>query len=382
MGSIFFWGVAPSLDLVPESDAFLTLSNRYMDATIPALRSQPEGEAFLEQLYKALATPDILLNHKRDRLSEILQADLVPESLLEHRAANVGFDVLTPWITSLPVLSQRRLAKLGVVLWRQKGVTLRQFVRLLTGGKVVELDWHAMRYVVGYPLPEIVIGSPYAGSAENTVFIHNTNPEGIDAEVLNAALDTMRPVRGVIMRQQYIFIDGFTEGLGQWQTTDGLSIPEDGQLLCDPDPAAGWCVAQPIVDASAWTAYELHVRGNYKLANAVYVRVLQDAVTEHGYEVRIAPAGAGSVLGLYDSNGGALLASSALFSLFPAYIYSLRVSVRVLGSGAVNVRVVLDGNELIDHVDLGATYTAGGFSVRVAPALEFTARRIEVRSVV
>ena len=383
MGTVYFWGVAPAAAQDEESDAFRTLWARYMDATLPALRGTPEGREFLEQFYKTIATPDILLNHKRDRLSEILLAEDVPESLLNNRAANVGFDARTPWFEELSEQARRRLAKLGMTVWRQKGTTLRQFVRLLTGGRIVELDWFAMRFVVGYPLPVIVIDSPFGiGAAEETVFIHHTNPEGIDSDVLNAAIDSMRPVEGVIMRQPCIFIDDFTEGLGQLELTDGMSIPTDGQLLMDPDPAAGWCVFQPLADASAWTDYELHLRGNYTTTNAVYARVFQDSTTEHGYEVRIAPAGVGSVLGLYDSDGGALLATSALFPLFPAYIYSLRITARVLGGGGVNVLVILDGTTLIDHVDIGATYTQGGFSVRVAPALQFTARRIELRSVV
>lgn len=368
--SVVFWGIDPVPTSAPETDSFRSFLNRYRDATLPALLATEAGAEFLDKLYRAFVAPDGLLWNLRESMPDLNSPADVPLVALDALLAGRGFDSAgVPWSLGLGEARRRTLGVAGVDIWLRKGQDFRRILKAAAAARVVQVDWHAVKDVVGAVVPLIVLDEP----AHLEVFVHATNPEGLDTGVMLGALSTVKPVGRTVTYQPCSFLDDFMAGLGLWNTV-GATSPEDGHAVLAPVGFDG--EMEPTADLSAWTDYELHVRASYKAGEQVRYRVREVA---DGFEVRLNPAGVGSTLELRRSDTGALLATSSVFDLSPAYVYSLRVAARTVAAG-VEIRASVDEDEVLVYSG-AATFAAGGFSVRASDGDEVTLWRVETRDV-
>jgi len=356
MTTLTFWGLSPSPTPAELDAAIETLKSRYLALTRPSLYASEDGREFLEGLYRTFARSDLEIAKVFNRLLSAKDPLACDDEFVSELATVVGLDERTPWFASLTANQRRRFVVSAPFIFDEKGTDYRRFFRALLGARSVTYQWQDLRDIVGGPLPALFVALSDAGE-ESTVYVHHTNPEGVSATIINAAVETVRRLGSTVIRQVFEFIDDFLEGSGQW-TTSGPVTAADG--VATVGDGVDTAYAETANDGSTWAQHAVHVRARYRAGDAVRLRTYMDA-TDDGFELLIEPAGVASQIRLYNTVGPALLMDSGAVLDIPAgYTVDLRVEHRAV-AGGTRVLVILDGSTVFEYVPGAVGYLPGRF---------------------
>ena len=363
------------------SDGYQGQISSYLNATLPALYSDEQTREYLEDIYGLFGAVRIVLQNRRKDLNTLLDPDEIEDEFIDHLGTVVGFDRNVGWFFDLPNDAKRRLISYGALIWKNKGTSYREIMRAVTGGRVWIAEWDDVRWLVGGTLPPFGTYTPFgATSPERQAYIHYTNPNALATSTILTAGGDFSPMKESAYVWEAIWLDDFTEGMGQLVTTPTLvTIPTDGQLVFQGSAVSG-ASAWSTDDLSALSEYTLHVRGNYTTGDVVsFISYYDVSVAGFGYVIEVTPAGAASTIVLRDGAGGAVLQTSVPFVIDPAFIYSLRIQMFDLVGGDVQIIVTFEGTDYINYTDVApASFTSGGWFANVGVNDTFTARLIEI----
>lgn len=344
MSTLFFWGMAPAPSSPAPDAQVATLANRYLAVTRPSLYASDESREFLDELYRLFARGDLEIDGVLDRLMDAKNPEECDAEYLPDLATVVGFDERTPWFATLTEAQKRRFILAAPYILDEKGTDYRRFFRALLGARVVVYQWHDLRCIVGGSLPALFVALSDAGE-ESTVYVHHTNPEGVSAEIIDSAVETVRRLGSTVIRQVFELLDDFTEGLGQWTTSGTVGIAEGVATVGD---GVGAAYLQTVNDGSLWPQHAVHVRARYRAGDAVRLRTYMDGADD-GFELLIEPNGVLSRIRLYDTVTGVLMDSLFTLDIPAGYTIDLRVEHRATANGT-RVLVLLDGSTVFEYV--------------------------------
>lgn len=265
--------------------------------------------------------------------------DLGPtgEDALDCLLSLTGFKDLG-WLQGLAEATRRKLAQVGVALWKMKGTPdgARAMATIFTGRDPVILDWPWVRYAVDDALPILDWPDPSEGGEQEAI-LHLSDPLlSADRDRAALALKTMKPGTDRWSLVWCLLAEPWLQGLYQWTVTGaptwvpGQVTLGNGDALVSPFNPTTWSVGRFIAEfqrsGSGTTAFEFA-----RLAVDSYWKV---QVTPTLVQVGI----------VKDGGYGVVLAVGA--TIAPDVWYRLGVHLATLTSGAVECRLFLDGELL------------------------------------
>lgn len=327
-------------------------------ATLPAVLSDEGTAEILGELFDVLGDLDEYeVQAVRDAFANLLRPDLLSAAqVVVERAMPDGsietiptdYDAIhgllgllgyggigVPWVKGLSVADRRRLANLGVALWKTKGLPdgTRGLCRvLLGGGDVVERDYPGFGYradgAAGYVLEDGELGGTESG------LFHASDPyQNSDFARLVQALYTVKAAIDSWQVVRCLLADSFLQGLKQW-TTVGTPVWTEGNV----DIGAGEAIRS--VFGSGWLATG-RVIASTLLSSATYQEIQFARIDASNYiRVRIYRY---AVSIQWVVAGAATTIATGLVSLPVSQWLWVDIRISTLVSADVQVDVLIDG---------------------------------------
>ena len=276
-------------------------------------------------------------------------ADLGPtgEDALDCLLSNSGYRGLA-WMHGAPEALRRKLARLGVALWKAKGLPggLNGMVLALTGAEAVVWDWTFRRYSVAapYALPQVA-WPDVADGGDCRLLVTIPDPLGdTDRDLVREALRTVKPGTDTWTVTWALIADAFTDGLRRWAP---VYAPGGPRLTA----AAGLSGAISLTggqgmdstgDAGAWRTGRVLVEFMFDGSGYADLRLCQLDDANY-YRIRVT---ASSIAAALVRDGVVSAVCSGSCSLVFGTTYLLDVRLHALGSLQAEVQVWLDGELL------------------------------------
>ena len=337
-----------------------------------SMRYNDEAERALRGLLKPIARIDNYLSLKREQLLGLHQAELVPDELVRHLAATVGFGLDLSATSVLATATLRSLTPGAVALWKVSGTqpAIRRVLAAVLGSRGWILSWFQLRTVTGTAGEIHVIPSPGSGSGayfqpEWTTDVWYMDPDASappDITELVAVLGVIRASCERLNLRRALLLDDLEGGEAFWaRQSAGTYVYEDAaedegrqHVLSD---GAGFYPDFGGLSA-AWTSYRWTVL--LRTAGEAHLYVLAAAEGDEGNAYRVEIDEAAAELRIVRIDAG--VASPPItvpLAISPTHSYRWSVEVSV-APAATTLRVYLEGALMTSIADLSpGRYSAG-----------------------
>lgn len=344
-----------------------------------------------ELLQQFLERPEYWRDQIQTKIAEVttyLDPRLTPDEFLKYLKDLVGWTDETGITSSLSPRELRKLIRLALPIWRQKGTELGlvNLARLLTGKNVIYANWFYFRWILGETgLWEEQAGSdPWILGGDLTDYdeywsnIRVMDSPDLDHDLLENVVGIERPSNERLELVYLDMLDWFNEDLRYWSSqvvgkegyidtaTNRLVIPGTGREL----------IVVPWMSAWQWFVSIVSARRPVAPSTADIYRLrfyVQDAL--NCYVVQLKPGG----VDLISRVAGVEVTLASSTKSFFADQYKLRIETFDVGGGSVKVRVYVDVELEIEHTIAVPAFTSGGIEIENSNAVnDIEADNVEV----
>lgn len=282
----------------------------------------------------------------RENLLSILSAEDSPAVCLEGLLSLVGFSAALGWPARLSEADQRKVISLGAAFWRGKGTvdTIRALANILAGADVVFWDWLQRRYVSGSDVAAMINWQDGLAGGDCLLDLHLSDPYGkADRSRMSQALASIRPGIDSWKVTWAFLAEPFGQGLYRWdiegtpecEVGDGVCVLEAGDQittsmgLVESADEIAWDVARVLSEVCLDVSGEVEFRWGVVDADNYYCL----SVSALGIEASIVRDGLSTVI------------CSKVMTIATGIWYFIDIRAYPLMSGAVEVQILVDGNE-------------------------------------
>jgi len=312
-----------------------------------AILSDEESREILAEFYAMVGDVQIeYIDPLRENLLSILSAEDSPTVCLEGLLSLVGFSSALGWPARLSEADQRKVISLGAAFWSGKGTvdTIRALCNILSGADVVFWDWLLRRYVSGDDIAAMLDWQDGLAGGDCQLDLHLSDPYGqADRDRMTQALASIRPGVDTWNVTWAFLAEPFGQGLYRWDVT-GAPTCEPGDGVCVLATGDLITTSMGLVSSANEITWEIgRILSEFQMDSAGEVEYRWAVVDSNNY-YRLSIAN-GDIEAAIVRDGVSTVICSATTAIGTGIWYMVDIRSYQLVSGAVEIQVLIDGNE-------------------------------------